>query len=174
MPRIKKIPEPRPCEWCKEEFIPKAWKFRRRRFCSVLCARRHCVLIAARSDKSRELAKIRGIARRGTGNKTKYLKVNYVHEHRVIASFQIGRPLLKEEIVHHIDGNSWNNDPSNLQVMTRAEHSRIHSTKNRKCSLCDKKHHSLGFCLKHYRKNKKEKLVIYEESKNDSMPWATE
>lgn len=29
-------------------------------------------------------------------------------------------------IVHHIDGNVKNNDPKNLQVVTRSEHSKIH------------------------------------------------
>ena len=29
-------------------------------------------------------------------------------------------------VVHHIDGDKANNDPSNLQIMTRSEHSRLH------------------------------------------------
>ena len=32
-------------------------------------------------------------------------------------------------IVHHIDGNKRNNDPSNLAVMTQSEHCRIHFKK---------------------------------------------
>lgn len=38
----------------------------------------------------------------------------------------LGRKLTKDEIVHHIDGNKLNNDPSNLQIMSRAEHARLH------------------------------------------------
>jgi len=31
-----------------------------------------------------------------------------------------------EEVVHHIDGNSLNNQPNNLHIITRAEHEKCH------------------------------------------------
>ena len=37
------------------------------------------------------------------------------------------RPLTRGEVVHHIDGNPLNNAVSNLQIVTRAEHVRIHA-----------------------------------------------
>jgi predicted transcriptional regulator len=46
--------------------------------------------------------------------------------HRKIMEEMIGRPLRSDEIVHHIDGNKKNNDPSNLQIVTRKEHINIH------------------------------------------------
>lgn len=46
--------------------------------------------------------------------------------HRVVAEQMIGRPLARDEVVHHKDGNRQNNRPENLQVMTRAEHTRLH------------------------------------------------
>ena len=48
------------------------------------------------------------------------------HEHRVVAEQMLGRPLTPGEIVHHIDGDKHNNDPSNLQVMTQDHHLREH------------------------------------------------
>jgi hypothetical protein len=48
-------------------------------------------------------------------------------EHRFIAEEMIGRALMPDEVVHHIDGNKRNNAQNNLTVMTRSEHARIHS-----------------------------------------------
>lgn len=47
-------------------------------------------------------------------------------EHRFVAEDIVGRKLKADEIVHHIDGNKRNNSPDNLQIMTRAEHARVH------------------------------------------------
>ena len=39
----------------------------------------------------------------------------------------LGRKLKPDEVVHHIDGNKRNNEPSNLKVFeNQAEHARFH------------------------------------------------
>ena len=58
--------------------------------------------------------------------KCNYLKVFGEFEHRRVARVKIGRELKPDEVVHHIDGNKRNNNPNNLQVMTRSEHMRHH------------------------------------------------
>jgi hypothetical protein len=55
-----------------------------------------------------------------------YRKLFGRHEHRIVAEELLGRPLERNEIVHHIDGNKHNNDPANLLVMTQSEHVRLH------------------------------------------------
>ena len=50
-------------------------------------------------------------------------KSGYVREHRLIAETVLGRYLRPEEVVHHIDDDPGNNDPSNLIVYpTNAVH----------------------------------------------------
>jgi len=58
----------------------------------------------------------------------KKLKINKytIDEHRYIMQNIIGRKLDFNEVIHHIDGNKRNNDVSNLEIMQRSEHSRIH------------------------------------------------
>lgn len=48
------------------------------------------------------------------------------HLHRVVAEQKIGRELKKGEIVHHIDGNSLNNHPENLEIMSQSKHIKLH------------------------------------------------
>ena len=48
-------------------------------------------------------------------------------EHRVLMEKYIGRKLLSNEVVHHIDNNRSNNEMTNLELMTRSEHARHHA-----------------------------------------------
>ncbi len=49
----------------------------------------------------------------------------YVYVHRLVMSEYLGRPLEKGEEVHHKDGNIKNNDISNLQLLSKSEHSSL-------------------------------------------------
>lgn len=50
----------------------------------------------------------------------------YRREHIVLAERILGRPLLKDEVIHHIDENTKNNALGNLSLMKTAEHSILH------------------------------------------------
>lgn len=54
----------------------------------------------------------------------------YKAEHRIVVEESLGRELSSDEIVHHIDEDKTNNSIDNLVVLTRAEHARLHHTKN--------------------------------------------
>lgn len=41
----------------------------------------------------------------------------YVLEHRLVMAEYLGRPLTKQEVVHHLDGDKLNNHISNLQLV---------------------------------------------------------
>lgn len=59
----------------------------------------------------------------------RYVHVGYRHyepEHRVVMERFLGRKLTPEEHIHHIDGDTLNNSPSNLQIVSRSEHLKIH------------------------------------------------
>lgn len=48
-------------------------------------------------------------------------------EHRYVVEKHLGRKLLLEEVVHHIDGNKANNNIDNLEVMSKPEHDKLHN-----------------------------------------------
>lgn len=48
---------------------------------------------------------------------------------RFLTEQALGRPLEKNEHVHHLDENPLNNSFSNLAIVPQSEHSRLHATK---------------------------------------------
>lgn len=51
--------------------------------------------------------------------------------HRLIAEAAIGRFLKRGESVHHKDHDPMNNHWSNLEVMTQAQHAKVHTKQNK-------------------------------------------
>ena len=98
-------------------------------FCSSRCALSHVRTRKHQIEAGKKGALVNIMKYRGTGSKT-YVKENGRHQHRVVAEKMLGRKLKKGEIVHHIDMNKKNNNPKNLQVMTQAEHCRLHFKKS--------------------------------------------
>ena len=69
-------------------------------------------------------------ARYGKGDKTPYRKKNGQHVHRMVAEEMLGRPLKPGEVVHHIDGDKYNNSSDNLMVFpSQSAHAEYHVKK---------------------------------------------
>ena len=64
--------------------------------------------------------------------------------HDVIMEERIGRRLLPDEIVHHIDDDGSNNGDNNLALMTRAGHARHHQTHTRIAPATRRRRNSYG------------------------------
>jgi len=71
-----------------------------------------------------------------------------IAEHILIIEKKLGRFVKLPEVVHHIDGNKWNNNPDNLYLcMDRAHHMGMHHLQRRNQMLYDlitKERHLLG------------------------------
>lgn len=57
-------------------------------------------------------------------------KSGHVREHRYVMEQELGRLLNKNEIVHHKDGNTLNNQVGNLEVMNKIDHDRMNTNLN--------------------------------------------
>ena len=49
-----------------------------------------------------------------------------VYMHRLLAVAEFGFDEVKDKVVHHKNGLSWDNRPDNIELMTAAEHARHH------------------------------------------------
>ena len=65
-----------------------------------------------------------------------YLFKGHRRIHRLVMEQIIGRLLTSNELVHHKDENKVNNNPGNLEIVTRSEHMKLHTQRRRENALC--------------------------------------
>jgi hypothetical protein len=118
----------RDCLTCGEHV--NAWEYPNRtprRYCSQQCWLKRHNNPERNAKVSRDTAKKRGDMQRDRGDGLTYRKRGGGHEHRRVMEEKLGRPLLSSELVHHQDDDKRNNDPDNLEVKSRSQHTREHS-----------------------------------------------
>ena len=136
--------EPKECIECGTEFMPDH-HHRGQKCCSRECMYKQ---IAVRNRTSQRVNQPGGLTEEekdklrklylDKGEGLTYRKVNGRHEHRTVAEEVLGRPLGKNEVVHHEDLDKRNNDPSNLFVFpTQSWHKRHHNLKHPGQPTCD-------------------------------------
>ena len=59
-----------------------------------------------------------------------------VYIHRQVMSQALGRPLTREEHIHHINGNCLDNRLKNLMLVSNSEHAKIHSDSSKQAHPC--------------------------------------
>lgn len=118
------------CDECgiQVKFPPSQFNRSKNHFCSRQC---HMAFMNRELNPIRMTPEVREKLRKvriGSGEGKTYTKTYGVHTHRVVAEQILGRPLKKGEVVHHIDGDKRNNDPSNLMVFeNQSEHATWHA-----------------------------------------------
>jgi len=138
------------CLCCGKELEPKKWvgkriyyelrkRFNERKFCDNVCRSKQLSIDGAgdknyfygksltpwnkRKEDYWEWTDNCGYIRANTrdGN-----KVVVKLKHRAIVEDSIGRELLAEEHIHHIDFDKTNNSIENLMIVSNSEHAKIH------------------------------------------------
>lgn len=130
--------KPIPCCFCGKTKMLSPSKIRyTRRFCDESCHGKYVTKFGLQKREKNyawnggKHIDAKGYVRIRMPEHPQALAQGYIREHRHIASIKLGRPLKKNEDVHHIDGNKQNNHPSNFQVIGHGEHS-SHHNKGRK------------------------------------------
>jgi HNH endonuclease len=104
------------CEYCGQPFKARADSYGR--FCSRQCSGRW-----RKGQSSNGGLHFNGTLRRWVIHCRDGTKIYF---YRAVAEAKVGRPLTADELVHHVDGDTTNDDPANLAVMSRADHVRLH------------------------------------------------
>jgi ribosomal protein L37AE/L43A len=112
------------CQYCNTEFYAPAYRTETAKFCS-----RRCITLAHPeiTEKARNNSPL--MRRAGKTETRKYVVIKVdgkqVREHRYVMEQFLGRKLLTNEHIHHINGDPTDNRIENLQVLTNSEHQKL-------------------------------------------------
>lgn len=56
----------------------------------------------------------------------------YIGLHRLVCEWKLGRFLTNKEVAHHKNGNTLDNSPDNLEVLTISEHNKLTANSRKK------------------------------------------
>ena len=157
---LKETPE-KYCSFCGKKLERKIYKskredlgaFKKRKYCGLDCMRKAFVKTGINTQKA---GNARASAR------------SYVYT--ILGKKQTCECCGKTNgrmDVHHKDGDIHNNTESNLMVLCRSCHMRMHNPKG-KCKICGNPIKGLGYCNKHYIRFKKfgNPFIVYHKIVN--------
>lgn len=95
-------------------------------------------------------------------NHPRATKAGYIRRSHLVIEENLGRLMSKGEVVHHINGNTFDDSLENLLLLTKKEHDKI-SVLVSECCLhpgCFNKHKARGLCGAHYGRYRRSKTKM--------------
>lgn len=114
------------CENCGKEYVYS--HHGAKRFCSKECFYEFTVPVGTVSPAGENGYTIVKVPAGTPGSKVnKSTRARWMHTHRYVMQEKLGRPLLKTEDVHHINGRRDDNRPENLELWKRSHPAGVRS-----------------------------------------------